>query len=206
MPAPRSRFHDVDWQEVSNRLTAYAVQLFASARLLGPEPVMRGVGKSPADLAADTIVKVLTEEGVKYRSSKGPLLPFLAKVMLNDFKDLLRNAAYKKTVILSAETETPEPEGFLDTATARSSGAGTDDPLSLAIEKEQKGQIRHLLGNETDLRDVVDAVIELNCMKPSEIAEILEVSTAEVQNRKKKLRRRLAELHAQRGSAPGRKE
>lgn len=183
---------------MSDRLTAYAVRLFASARLLGPEAAMKGVGASPEDLAADTIVKVLAEEGIKYRSSKGPLIPFLAKVMLNDFRDLLRKAAYKRAVDAKSETEKHAAETLPHATTAHHQEARDDDPLHLSIEEEQKGRIRHLLGNEPDLRDVVDAVLELNCKKPSEIAEVLRVPSTEVQNRKKKLRKRLTELYARR--------
>lgn len=188
----------MDWQEVLDCLTAYAVGLFASVGLLGSESVMRGIGKSPSDLAADTIMKVLTEEGVKYRSWRGPLVPFLKKVMLNDFRDQLRNSAYKKTVAPKPATETNESDSLREAPLPHSKEvAPTGNPLSVAMEKEQKEQIRGLLGNEDDLREVVDAVVELDCYKPSQIAEVLELSVEEVQNRKKRLRRRLASLFSE---------
>jgi hypothetical protein len=54
-------------------------------------------------------------------------------------------------------------------------------------------RIREAFADEPELADVVKAVLDLDLSKPQEIAETLGISTDEVQNRKKRLRRRLVE-------------
>jgi hypothetical protein len=49
------------------------------------------------------------------------------------------------------------------------------------------------LDDERPLKEVVEAVLDLDLYKPEEIADAAGTTAAEIQNRKKKLRRRLRE-------------
>ncbi len=155
---------------------------------------MKGTGKSPADLAMDTILK-LTGGELNYHRAKGPLAPYLAKVMERDFIDLLRRKSYATTEVLPRTTEMPEGE---ETEGGRVSVGledlpGTSNPLNDVLEARFKKQMLNLVRGEKDLEDYVVAVLEMNITKPHEIAELLQTSTSDIQNRKKRLRRRLAE-------------
>ena len=51
------------------------------------------------------------------------------------------------------------------------------------------------LAGDRDLEEMVSAVLDLNLHKPRDIAAALGITTSEVQNRKKRLRRRFVEHH-----------
>ena len=51
------------------------------------------------------------------------------------------------------------------------------------------------LAGEPDLEEVVRAILDLNLHKPRDIAAALGITTTEIQNRKKRLRRRFIEHH-----------
>jgi DNA-directed RNA polymerase specialized sigma24 family protein len=58
------------------------------------------------------------------------------------------------------------------------------------------------LAGEPELAEVVRAILDLNLRKPREIAAALGISATEVQNRKKRLRRRFIELRLVQGKMP----
>ena len=69
---------------------------------------------------------------------------------------------------------------------------------SQAPKVNQNGALFPHLRSESDniiasLKEVVEAVLDLDLHKPEEIAEAVGTTAAEIQNRKKKLRRRLRE-------------
>src|SRR5688572_12508640 len=99
------RFGGVVWEEVIDRLMAEAVRLFASARLVGSDRVMSGLGVSPEDLVYQTINALLEDKTVRYRKEDGELLPFLKRVMRNDFLDMVRRPVYKRTDIVDPVEE-----------------------------------------------------------------------------------------------------
>src|SRR5262245_10005272 len=99
------RFGGVVWDEIIDRLLAEAIRLFASARLVGTDRVMSGVGMSPADLVYQTINALLEDKTVRYRKEDGELLPFLKRVMRNDFLDMVRRPVYKRTDIVDPTDE-----------------------------------------------------------------------------------------------------
>lgn len=67
----------------------------------------------------------------------------------------------------------------------------TPDPSSVLDEDEYRAHIRAVVEDEPPLKDLVEAVLDLELCKPEDIADALGTSAADIQNRKKKLRRRL---------------
>jgi len=51
------------------------------------------------------------------------------------------------------------------------------------------------LAGDPDLEEMVRVILDLNLEKPRDIAAALGITTTEVQNRKKRLRRRFVEHH-----------
>jgi DNA-directed RNA polymerase specialized sigma24 family protein len=192
--ARKPRFSDEELDQLLKRLTAFAVVLFAGAGLAGADVVLEGTAMSPADLAAGTLTKLLSGD-LKYRRSRGRLDSFLATVMLRDFIDLVRSKAYTTSVALDSEDREGEPgiAGHPHRARHAASNAYAD-PFSVAAEHEFKEKVHALVQGENDLEEMAYAVLELNATKPRDIAGLLKTDTADVQNRKKQMRRRLAKF------------
>lgn len=68
---------------------------------------------------------------------------------------------------------------------------GNPDFDTALDEDRYRSRLRAVLGREPELLEVVEAVLDLNLCKPEAIADVLNTTASEIQNRKKKLRRRL---------------
>ncbi len=185
--AQKPRFSGQELDALLKKLTAHAVRLFAEAGLLGLNTVLRGTGVSPEDLAADTIAKLLSGE-LHYHSSKGKVDAFLAKVMQNDLRDLLRSKAH------SASTKVDqEGDANVDSPVRGEHSSSNPNPFDAAAENEIKRQVFALAGGDRELEEFAYAVLEVGAVKPQDVAELLKADTTDIQNRKKRWRRRLAE-------------
>jgi DNA-directed RNA polymerase specialized sigma24 family protein len=65
------------------------------------------------------------------------------------------------------------------------------DQISVLDEAAYRDRVRSSFENEPKLKEVVEAVLDLDLYKPEEIADAIGTTAADIQNRKKKLRRRL---------------
>ena len=83
----------------------------------------------------------------------------------------------------------PRPRGRTKRLSSKEPSA--DDRF---CEKEYADRARSLVAEEPKLREVVEAILDLNELQPSGIADVLNISAKEVYVRKKKLKRRLIEL------------
>jgi hypothetical protein len=182
------RFAGVVWDEVIDCLMAEAIRLFASAGLVGADRVMRGVGLSREDLVCQTITAVLEDETVRYRKEDGKLLPFLKQVMRHDFLDLVRRPVYKRTVIVDPIEEAKhKTEG--EVTSLESLAPAVAGPLPDILWRER---VRQLAADDPKLVDYVDAILELDLTKPSEIADVLSTTVQDINNRRRRLATRIA--------------
>jgi DNA-directed RNA polymerase specialized sigma24 family protein len=187
----KPRFSAEELDALLKKLTAYAVVLFAQAGLTSADVSLKGIGTSPQDLAIETLGKLVCGE-LNYHRAKGRLETYLATVMRHDFVDLLRSKAHSTSVDLDSDGDTAVPEPRRDVQTG--SSPIQEDPVAAVAERECKEQVYALVKDERDLEEMVYAVLELNVTKPQDIAELLKTDVADVQNRKKRMRRRLAEF------------
>ncbi len=67
------------------------------------------------------------------------------------------------------------------------------DQISVLDEADYRDRIRSAFDDEPALKEVVEAVLDLDLYKPEEIADAIGTNAPDIQNRKKKLRRRLRE-------------
>ena len=169
-----------DWSDVFRRLIVYAVFLYRADRL------MQGTGKSPADLAGDVIVQLIQGK-IRY-DGRRPLLPLLKKALYHDFLDLKKSAGRRTTVIMEAtERENGKIAGGLD---------------SLPAEEESQPDVLfqqavyEAIGDDQEVEDYACAVLECKATTPADIASLIGVTTDEVENRRKRLRRVLAPVRA----------
>jgi DNA-directed RNA polymerase specialized sigma24 family protein len=173
----------VDWADVGVRLAAYATW---KARNLqwrtGRTDILAG-GKTPEDLAADAILKVLAGERA-WDPSRGALLPYLEGVV-----DSLMNH-------LAASLDNRSQERWSD-----SHDVAADGPAAADAE-DRIARLRAALRRDQQhaLLAVVDAIAARVDAKPQAIAHHLGTSVADVNNRLKRLRRYAQRmLHDRRG-------
>lgn len=114
----------------------------------------------------------------------------LATALRNDVIDALRKAAHGKEEPRPPTAEDDESETHAAPAIDEYSGTA-EDPVVELDEEKYKATLRTRLSGEPDLVEMVEAVLDLDLRKPEEIASVLGVNAEDVQNRKKKLRRRL---------------
>jgi len=182
----------VDLGEVALRLTAFARRTFADFGLRGPDTAVAGVGLSIEDFAWK-VLEEYVEGKLEHEASRGDLFSLLATALRNDIIDSLRKAAH-----LHEENRSPLPRG-LDSAADPPSldempSAAIDIP-ALLDEEDYRKRLWASLAGEPELAKVVRAILDLNLYRPREIAAALGISVTEVQNRKKRLRRRFMEFN-----------
>ena len=183
------RFEGVDWERVVDQLMVEALRLFASARLVGAERVLKGSGQSPEDLVYSTVEKVLEDDTVKYRKSRGQLVPFLKEVMRNDFLDLIRKKAYKTTTIIDPEDDARhDADGEIITL---DSYEGPPEQMPDAIWRTR---VRELASDDPELLDYVDSILEVGLTKPADIAQLLSTTVGDILNRRRRLATRIARI------------
>jgi DNA-directed RNA polymerase specialized sigma24 family protein len=169
-----------DLPDVFRRLIVYAVSLYRADR------VMAGTGKSPADLAGDVILQLL--QGRLGYDGRRPLWPLLKKALYRDFLDLKKSASRRTTVILEAtENEHGELAGGLDGLPA-----DEDSPPDVLFRQA----VYNAIGDDQPLKDYACAILECGAERPADIASVLGITTNEVENLRKRLRRVLAPVRA----------
>jgi hypothetical protein len=179
-----------DFRALADQLAAYAVQIFAEYGLRDPDLVVSGTGRSMEDFLAQVLGDYATGK-IKHHSSKGELISLLGKALKRDVHDaLIRKRSHLREENRDV-TPAPSDDG---TGTEKAidglphPGHSVDD---LFNEQEYKDRVRAALSAEPDLVDLADTVFELNIDKRQEQADVLGISTQELDNRKKRLRRRL---------------
>jgi DNA-directed RNA polymerase specialized sigma24 family protein len=176
---------EVSHKELLLRLTAFAVRVLAQLGLCGREAaVMPGVGLSAEDFALKVFCDYL--EG----KIKDNTFPYLYTAIRNDILEKTRLSSYKTTVSLS-----PARVGDADS---------DDDTVQVAEFRDGKPLIDHVLSvqalsdgvrtcadGDPKLEQYVEAILDCECEKPAEIADLMGISVKEVYVLSRKLERRL---------------
>ena len=181
-----------DFRELTVRLMAYGVTVFAELGIFGEDIVIGGVGVSLEDFVGKVLLEYWTGV-IKYHPSRGSLISLLGKALKNDVLDALDRLSHEREEHRSV---TPMPSD----APKRESERSLDEfptperPLEIWMDEEQyRESLRKALSDEPDLLELAEVVLELGLEKPQEMAEFLDISVQELHNRRRKLRRRLLE-------------
>jgi len=186
--APLETAQSPDFASLAVRLASFGHRVFAEFGLGGLGGTVRGIGLSIEDFVGNVLSEHL-EGRLAHEASRGELFSLLATAMRNDIIDALRRAAHTREEGRSpVRRERSEVSPALDELPARAA-----EIAALIDEGRYRRRVREAFSDEPDLADVVRAVLDLDLSKPQEIAEALGISADEVQNRKKRLRRRLVE-------------
>jgi hypothetical protein len=181
-----------DFRALADQLAAYSVQIFAEYGLRDRDLVVSGTGRSIEDFLAQVLGDYATGK-IKHHSSKGELISLLGKALKRDVHDAL----IRKRSHLREENRDVTPalsDDLMSTQRALDAlphpGLSVDDLLD---EQKYKERVRAALSAEPDLVDLADTAFELNIHRRQEQADVLGISSEELDNRKKRLRRRLIE-------------
>jgi hypothetical protein len=187
----------IQWSRLLMRLTACAAKWFLEEGCIGEDSVLPATGKSAKELAFDTV-----SEFIKGRIDWSPKSPesadvelyiLLRKVMRHDFLDLVKEGrGYKRTDVLDPSTEDKEVSGHATGPTLEQLSTAPDDgfySLNAAIVARR---VLPLIMDDPPLVDYVNSVLSAGCLKREDIAAYLQVSSQEVTNRQRRLRKRLA--------------
>jgi DNA-directed RNA polymerase specialized sigma24 family protein len=184
------RFAGVSWKEVLRRLTLEAVRLFRTIGLGRRDGVLVGLGVSPEDLAIATLTKLLDPDDrtVVYRGGEASVLTYLKKVMKNDFLDLLKRKSHETTDIIDGTTtkrDDPREPETLDSLPG---------PASTSLDVLFRERLREVVAGDQELLDYIEVVFDCEVFKPEDIACLLDTTTNDIQNRKKRLNTLLVKL------------
>lgn len=183
---------DPDFKQLTKRLTAYASVVFGEFSLGGKDAVIPGTGLSGEDFVGKVLLDYALGK-IKHHKSRGSLITVLGTAMRNDIIDALRKKAHEReearsTVSAGQDSEVQEHgKPALDDFPQQS----VPDQMSVLDEAAYRDRVRSSFENEPKLKEVVEAVLDLDLYKPEEIADAIGTTAADIQNRKKKLRRRL---------------
>ena len=194
----RSELLRADWEDIGIRLAAYATWKAGNLRWRTGQTNVLAAGKTPEDVAADAILKVLEHKRV-WDPQRGPLLPYLRRVvdsLMNQLADGADNRTQQRLPDVEGE---PALRSFDETIAAPSgrtplssvASAGSTAKLGEADPEERIDRLRAALAREhkEDLIAVLDAV-SLDCEpRPQAIASYLGTTVADINNRLKRLRR-----------------
>lgn len=189
-----SRFSPIDWGSLLLRLTPVAKKLFKQAGC-DPNQDFPGTSVSVGVLVNGAAIEFFQwcEKGKwKRKTADEDPFPLAFAIMRRNFVDLVRSPGHKRANLL--------------VPTVDAEGVSLIDDLPAVEERLEKLLIKPTAGfgdvearilaetfypyaeGRQDLIDVIDAVVYCQCRKPSEIAELLGITSQEVTDRWEKLR------------------
>ena len=166
----------IDWQRALGKLTYSATRWMVGKRGVDrDDPIIKG--RSPGDLAQEALIEVIEKYGKLAKTGTDEELLGLAyRIMYRDFLDLVRSKEYRGRERLDDPT------------------LGLEESLSSVETQYQEledadliSELYAIAADDGELKDFIDAVVELNLYKREHVAEILDVSPQEVTNRQRRL-------------------
>jgi hypothetical protein len=168
----RRELQRVDWADIGVRLTAYATWKARNLRWRTGRTDLLAGGKTPEDIAADAILKVLGGDRV-WDPDHGPLLPYLEGVVDSLISHLAESA-----------------DNRIQERWSEAHDAADDEPA--AVDPEQRiDRLRAALIDDRQqaLLAIVDAIASHCDPTPQALAQRLGTTVADINNRLKRLRR-----------------
>ncbi|HWZ42995.1 MAG TPA: hypothetical protein VNW97_05940 [Candidatus Saccharimonadales bacterium] len=144
--------------------------------------------------AEDLVGKILVEycEGkITHHPSRGSLITLLCTGIRNDLYDALSKASHDKETVPDERDEKADDDHSGDKSLAAHPDPNVADPVVGLDEQRYQEHVLSYFEDESELREVCEAVFDVDLHKPSEIANCLDISVDEFHNRKKRLRLRL---------------
>jgi DNA-directed RNA polymerase specialized sigma24 family protein len=199
---------DVDVEAVLFRLTRHAQGLFGAVRSLGIEPVdiAYAGGDGPQDLAMNLLLRLLDPKDDKVRWNEGFGRPttdgvyaLLRKALDRDFLDLKKSKRYRTTVYLERDDGHSGQELTLEQLAVY-----LETPEGALLKQERKRAIIQEFSDDPEAQEMLKLQLDddgYNAFSNQELAQLLDTTVADIENRKKRVRTRL--LRIQRRQSEG---
>jgi len=143
--------------------------------------VITGTGKTVDDVAVEAVIRLFDKLGEEYNPKSQDECFYLSrKIMKHKVIDLFRKSSYKTTSPIEdmPDAEKAEVENILiNTKT-----------LNDAEKLELAGDYYQFANNETELKEIIDAVVFCEEVEPRNIADLIGITVDEVHRRKKRLK------------------
>jgi len=194
-------FADVDLEEVLLRLTRHAQALFGASRALGFDPVDISYpgGEGPEDLAMNLVVRFIdpADHGVGWKDSQtrpntARVCALLKKALERDFLDLKKSKRYKTTIHVEDQSAENPGELSLDQLAVY-----LETPEGVLLKKERVRELIEAFSDDPKAKEIVRLQLDpegYNAFTNQELAELLETSVDDIENRKKRVRNRLLKI------------
>jgi hypothetical protein len=192
---------DVDVEALLLRLTRHAQGLFGAVRSLGVEPVdiAYAGGEGPEDLTMNLLLRFLDPADDKVRWNEGLGRPttdgvyvFLRKALDRDFLDLKKSKRFKTTVYLEKEDREGGPELTLEQLAVY-----LETPEGALLKQERKKAIIEEFSDDPEAQEILKLQLDddlYNAFSNQELAQLLDTTVADIENRKKRVKTRLLRI------------
>jgi DNA-directed RNA polymerase specialized sigma24 family protein len=189
-----------DFGEVLNRLVMYAQHLNVGLVCVGAKEKVVSGGESAEDLAMGVLLKFMDPEdqSVAWSDQKGEptkakVIAYLKKVLQRDFFDLKKSKRFTTTVYVdSYETDDGEDAQTLDQLAVTH-----HTPEAEAIKQERIAWLLKQFDPEPELKEIVKLLFNpagYAAFTNQQLAQLLDVTVEEIENRKKRIKLRLTKL------------
>lgn len=193
-----NRFAGINWERLLKRLTACAASWFLKEGCRHADDILPATGMSAEDLARSAVLEFI-RGGIKWDQSTDEegLYRVVLTAMKRDFLDLVKKGrAYKRTDVLDTYKNEDAPQDQHKKAPVLEN---LPDPCNDGFYSLEAAviarQVYPLIGNNAELKELVDAVLYCGETKREDRAELLGITPQQVTDGQRKLRLRLAPWH-----------
>ena len=183
----------INYKDLILRLTAHACRFLSASQTIDAERVVEGTGLSPEDFAIEVVAQFSTGN-LPHDGSKGlgGLIRHLIVAMEHDILDALDRADHRRVNSLDSMPAAKEETDEIETAPA-DLRAEAEERITCLDGEAFKVRVYSLVEDDCELKEMAVAILEVNALKPREIAEVCMTTAADIQNRKKRFGRLLQE-------------
>ncbi len=180
--------NDAEYRRLLKVLTVRACRVLRVAASKGEDRVLAESGKSPADYAAETLIRWGTNQ-LQFTGTPEALVAYLTKVMTNAIISTLR----KKEVKMSRNGKTTLADELIEDSSPQSKPESLFDLRSLMRDDAFREALDQCTADDDVLKEYVVAIEMFEDTIPAarDIASLLGVPVTDIYNRRKKLARRL---------------
>ena len=191
---------NVDWVAIGKSLLVFTIWRAQIYRWRSGDTQDLALGKTPEDIVQEVIEKTISGER-QWDPSLGPLVPWLKDQVKSILDALYKSAANRYEYATLTEDPDPDPgePGDLQQAKDPRAVEASIPGLKEQVEKrfeldEQINQVFTVVNAQPELEEIVVAILDGCEAKPRYLAEKLGVPISEINNRLKRLRRKVINL------------
>lgn len=191
-----------DFGEVLNRLVMHAQNLNAGLVCAGARERVLPGGESAEDLAMSVLLKFMNSEDTsvawsdqKGEPTKDKVVAYLKKVLERDLFDLKKSKRYTTT----AYVDSYEADDGEDALTLDQLAVTYYTPEAEALKQERITWLLKQFDTEPELKEIVKLLFDpagYAAFTNQQLAQLLDTSVKEIENRKKRIKLRLTKLAA----------